>query len=193
VWIAPDDFVFVADRGNSRVQVLTPTLHFHGFVGVGQLDRPSGVCADDAVVVVSEWGAHRISVFRRGDGALLRRFCSKGGGDGQLMYPLGLCFICDERHVAVADNGNHRVSVFSIDGEFVRHVGVGELKYPVGIACSAGGELVIADEGNKRVAVFSCSGELLTTMGRGTLTGIAIHSGTIFAQDYTDAKCMVLR
>jgi DNA-binding beta-propeller fold protein YncE len=57
VWVAPDDFVFVADCGNHRVhwQVLTPTLNFHGFVGVGTLTQPTGVCADDDVVVVSEW------------------------------------------------------------------------------------------------------------------------------------------
>jgi DNA-binding beta-propeller fold protein YncE len=44
VWIADDDHVFVADYGNNRVQVLTPRLDFHGFVGVGQLESPAGVC-----------------------------------------------------------------------------------------------------------------------------------------------------
>ncbi len=74
VWVASDDHVFVADGGNDRVQVLTPTLAFDGFVGVGRLSGPSGVCANDAIIVVSEAGAHRISVFKRGDGAVLRRF-----------------------------------------------------------------------------------------------------------------------
>jgi hypothetical protein len=78
VWIA---HVFVADYYNNRVQVLTPRLDFHAFAGVGQLHTPTGVCADDAVVVVSEWGAHRISVFNRGDGALLRRFGARGSGE----------------------------------------------------------------------------------------------------------------
>ncbi len=54
VWVASDDFVFVADCGNDRVQVLTPRLDFHGFVGMGQLEYPAGVCADDAVIMVSE-------------------------------------------------------------------------------------------------------------------------------------------
>ncbi len=65
VWVASDDVVFVAEYGNNRVQVLTPRLDFHGFVGVGQLHTPSGVCADDDIIMVSEWNAHRISVFRR--------------------------------------------------------------------------------------------------------------------------------
>jgi DNA-binding beta-propeller fold protein YncE len=199
VWVASDDFVFVAEYGNKRVQVLTPRLDFHGFVGVGQLCGPSGVCADGAVIMVSDEDAHRISVFRRGDGALLRRFGSQGRGDGQLYNPQGLCFmpVSGHRHVAVADYDNARVSVFSVEGEFVRHVGVGKLKWPDGVACSAFDELVVADSGSNRVVVFSASGEMLHTMGGGAFTGIAIHrdGGTIFAQacddDADDEKCVM--
>jgi hypothetical protein len=66
VWIASDDFVFVAESGNCRVQVLTPRLDFHGFVGAGKVTNPSGVCANaDVVVVVAEQMSHRIWVFNR--------------------------------------------------------------------------------------------------------------------------------
>jgi DNA-binding beta-propeller fold protein YncE len=189
VWIASDDFVFVTELSNDRVQVLTPRLDFHCFIGVGHLDTPSGVCANDSVVVVSE-ETHRICVFNRRDGALLRRFGSKGRGDGQLYCPQGLCFMSGHRHVAVADFLNSRVSVFSVDGDFIRHVGVGELDSPAGVACSAFDELVVADTSSFRVAVFSASGELLKTMGCGAFTGIAIHGGTIFAQSATDSGDM---
>ncbi len=191
VWVASDDFVFVADDGNDRVQVLTPRLDFHGFVGVGEIFGPVGVCADDAVIVVSACNA-RISVFKRCDGALLRRFGSEGSGDGQLHWPLGLCFMSRHSHVAVADCGNDRVSVFSVEGEFVRHVGVGTLRSPTGAACSAFDELVVADRGSSRVVVFRASGETLHTMGRGDFTGVAIHGGVIFAQESVNKKCLVL-
>jgi DNA-binding beta-propeller fold protein YncE len=192
VWIASDEFLFVADCRNKRVQVLTPRLDFHGFVGVGQLRGPAGVCADDDVIMVSEEDAHRISVFSRGDGALLRRFGSRGRGDGRLWSPYGLCFMSGHRHVAVADFGNHRVSVFSVEGEFVRHVGVGELSYPKGVACSAFDEIVVADWGDRCVVVFSASGEMLHTMRGGAFTGVAMHGGTIFAQTYSEDKCVVV-
>jgi DNA-binding beta-propeller fold protein YncE len=191
VWVASDDFVFVAEFGNNRVQVLTPHLDFHGFVGVGQLSTPAGVCADDDVIMVSERDAYRISVFSRGDGALLRRFGSYGRGDGQLNCPLGLCFMSGHRHVAVADYGNDRVSVFSVEGEFVRHVGVGKLSNPHGVACSAFDQIVVADRGNRRVVVVSASGEMLHTMGDGSFSGVTMHGGTIFAQTYGDDKCVV--
>ncbi len=189
VWIAPDGHVFVADSTNNRVQVLTPTLDFHCFVGVGHLRDPLGVCGNDDTIVVSEWEAHRISVFNRHDGALLRRFGSFGLGDGQLRFPCGLCFMSGHRHVAVAELGNHRVSVFSVEGEFIRHVGVGQLRSPTGVACSAFDELVVADHGNKRVVVLSASGELLRTLECERVTSVAINGGAIFA--HGNEKCVV--
>jgi DNA-binding beta-propeller fold protein YncE len=192
VWVASDDYVFVAEYRNNRIQILTPReFGFHGFVGVGQLRGPSGVCADDDIVAVSEPNAHRISVFKRGDSTLICRFGSRGSGDGQLKSPLGLCFMSGHRHVAVADYGNHLVSVFSVEGEFVRTVGVGELRGPQGVACSAFGEIVVANYGSGRVVVFSASGELLHTMGHGGFTGVAIHGGTIFAQTWNKDKCVL--
>jgi hypothetical protein len=191
VWVASDDFVFVADSRNNRVQVLTPTLDFHTFVGVGKLDRPCGVCANDDMVVVSELGAHRVSVFNRGDGALLRRFGSRGSGDGQLQYPHGVCFMSSDRHIAVADRDNFRVSVFSVGGDCVRHVGVGFLTSPMGVASTAFDELVVADINGRDVVVFSSSGEVLKRMGSGGFVGVAIHGGAVFAHDYDNQSCVV--
>jgi hypothetical protein len=86
------------------------------------------------------------------------------------------------------------VSVFSVEGEFVRHVGVDNLHLPSGVACSAFDELVVGDRGNNCVVVFSASGEMLRKMGDGTFTGVAMHGGTIFAQTCDDAvsdECVV--
>jgi DNA-binding beta-propeller fold protein YncE len=184
VWVASDGFVFVADSGNNRVQVLTPTLDFHAFIGVGQLHRPAGVCANADIVVVSDMSG--VSVFNRGDGAHLRRF-----GRGVLLCAVGLCFMSGGRHIAVADCGSNCVSVFSVDGEFIRRVGGGVLLNPQGVVCSAFDELVVAEYGNRRVAVLSSSGELLKTMGRGVFTGVVVHGDTIFAFTYTSAMCVV--
>jgi hypothetical protein len=91
------------------------------------------------------------------------------------------------RHVAVADSANNRVSVFSIDGEFIRHVGAGVLSYPgsmegvVSIAASAFDELVVADPDNRCLRVFSATGDLLATVGDGRFTCVAVHGSTVFA------------
>jgi DNA-binding beta-propeller fold protein YncE len=196
VCIAPDGFAFVADCYNHRVQpeVLTPTLDFHGTVGTGLLDRPAGVCANADVVVASEWGAHRIAVFNRRDGALLRpsRFGCHGSAAGEPSAPRGLCFMSGDRHVAVVEFNNHRVSVFSVDGAFVSRVGVGVLLIPQGVACSAFDELVVADTGNHRVVLFSADGQLLATFGRGAFDGVALRGCTVHAHagDH-DSRCVV--
>jgi DNA-binding beta-propeller fold protein YncE len=191
LWIASDDYVFVADCGNNRVQVLTPSLDFDAIVGAGQLSGPAGVCANDDVIVVSEYSADRVTVFARGDHSLLYRFGASGRSEFQLHHPCGLCFLSGNRHIALADCGNDRVSVFSLKGGFIRHVGVGTLSRPCGVVCSAFDELVVADYGNKRVSVFSASGELLEPIGRGDFTGVALHGGTIFAPDYDKQTCAV--
>jgi DNA-binding beta-propeller fold protein YncE len=195
VCIADDGVVFVADYGNHRVQVLTPGLDacvksLGGPAGI--LNSPSGVCANADIVVVSEVGARRLTVLKRSDGSVVRRMGSEGSGDGQLKQPQGVCFMSGGSHVAVADYGNDRVCVFGVDGTFLRHVGVGVLKSPVGVACSAFDELVVADYGGRRVRLFSASGALLKAFGDDIhVSGVAIHGGIIFAQDYGSKKCVL--
>jgi DNA-binding beta-propeller fold protein YncE len=184
--VAPDDFVFVADYGNKRVQVLTPTLDFHGFIGEGVLGYTTCVCADADVVVVGDIQTsadERITVFGRSDGAVIRRFGSNGSGDGQLKQPRGLCFLSSKR-LAVADTDNHRVSVFSLRGEFVRHVGVGALKFPADVAASAFDEIVVANGWWEPARVFSDVGDLLLSLnfGAADFVSVAVHGGTLFTE-----------
>jgi hypothetical protein len=190
VCVARDGFVFVADRGNGRVQVLTPSLDFHAFVGAERLDRPGGVCASDDAIVVSEWGAHRVTVFNRRDDTLLRRFGTQGKGDGELCRPCGVCLMHGDRHVAVAECDKCRVSVFSVDGDFIRHVGVGTLKRPLGVACSSFDELVVADTGHGRVVVYSASGVVTRSVSLdGFVGGVAVRGGTIVTHTAQGDEC----
>jgi DNA-binding beta-propeller fold protein YncE len=191
VWVAADGFVFVADYLNHRVQVLTPALAWHGVIGDTQVGFPTGVCANADVVVVAEGTDHCVTVLRRSDGGVITQFGSLGSGDGQLHHPGGLCFVSGDRRVAVADQGNNRVSVFGVDGGFVRHVGVGVLRRPAGVASSAYDELVVADTDNCCIRVFSDVGELLLTLGRGRFTAVTIHDGTLYAHEFDGDRCIV--
>jgi hypothetical protein len=85
------------------------------------------------------------------------------------------------------------VSVFSIDGEFIRHIGIGVLKRPVGVACcaSAFDELVVADTGNRRVAVLSDVGDLLMSFGDRDFRAVAVRGGTVFAQVFGRQQCVL--
>jgi hypothetical protein len=111
------------------------------------------VAARGSLVAVSAWkeddsGEHVVRVFE-GSGAMWRAVRVVGGGfrgpgraDGQLHYPLGLRFTGDGTGLAVAEYGNHRVSVFRVeDGSFARHVATG-LSYPWDVEECEGGWLV---------------------------------------------------
>jgi hypothetical protein len=94
----------------------------------------------------------------------------------------------DDRHVVVADADKHpgRLSVFSIDGEFIRHVGVGVLNYPMGVAASAFDELVVADRRNRRLRVFSSTGDLLASVGvLGGREGMPRSLGSVYSGSIT--------
>ncbi len=192
VWVAPDGFVFVAECHNRRVQVLTPRLSHRCFIDAdGDLAAPVGVCANADVVLVSEELTCRVSVFCRADGTLATRFGRRGTGDGQLSAPHALCFMSRDRRVAVADWGNNRVSVFSVDGEFIRHVGVGVLVHPVGVAASAFDELVVADVGNRCLRLFGDGGDLIATLARGGFGSVVVRGSTVLAHNNDERCCVV--
>ncbi len=191
--VAPDGFVFVADFGNFRVQVLAPDLTFHGFIGESENDRPVGVCANADVVVVAVVAGlhvplstqrHAVVVIRRRDSAVLVRFGAVGRGRGEIACPTSVCFMDGGRRVAVADGQRGVVSVFTIDGEFIRHVGEGVLDYPQGLACSAFDELVVATPGRGRICVFSDVGDLLMTFGMVFFTGVCVHGASVLSVAY---------
>ena len=61
--------------------------------------------------------------------------------------------------VYVAEGGNHRISVFTTDGVFIRHIGhqgsgEGEFNNPYGITVDMLGNLYVSDTGNNRVVIL---------------------------------------
>jgi DNA-binding beta-propeller fold protein YncE len=184
--VAPDDdYVFIAEFGNNRVQVLTPELTFCGFLGVNVLLTPMGVCVGDGVVAVSQRRHHRVSVFRRADWALVRHIGRFGSGKGALCQPAGLAFLAagqQRQLLAVADAGNHRVSVCTAAGRFVRHIGAGRFTRPQSVACSAHNELVVSDDYG--VSVWSVDGDMLKAFGRGACAALAVASACVFACEW---------
>jgi hypothetical protein len=197
ICVASDGFVFIADHGNGRVQVLSPDLTFHRFIGEGQLHDPSGVCANADIVVVSQTLFRQISVFRRDDGALVRHFSSQGrpGADGKLLWPASICFLPSDRHIAVADPNRGRVSIFkfSVDGDFkfIRNVGVGVLRSPRAVACSAYGELVVV--GSNCICVIDSNDRVWTLrVGDGRCSSVAVHGCTVVALSQSGRHCVVL-
>jgi DNA-binding beta-propeller fold protein YncE len=181
----------------------------------GQLNSPSGVAVSAGEVFVADTANFRISVFSTA-GVFSRAFgrsvwgaspfvCTTqtgcgpgapGGAASQLNLPFAVAVSGGETYVA--DQTNHRISVYSAGGTFARAfgrdvnagttgnpdvctsattcragtggVGAGQLNFPVGVAVS-GGEVFVADQGSHRITVFATDGTFLRAFGKDVNAG----------------------
>ena len=87
---------------------------------VENLAYPTSVtpgCVNGSVMyVVTELGANQVNVYNA-SWSLVSSF----GSQGQLNYPRS-AVISNQGHVVVADSLNYRVSMFTLDGQFVKHI-----------------------------------------------------------------------
>ena len=96
-------------------------------------------------------------------------FGSYGPGDGQFVWPTALAFDRDD-NLYLADEYNHRISVFDGSGRFLSRWGThgsgdGELHAPSGLAFDADDNLYVVDSRNSRVQKFTKEGAWLLSWG----------------------------
>ena len=95
-------------------------------------------------------------------------FGSSGSGDGQFSRPFGVGFDT-VGNVYIADYSNHRIQVFTPEGQFLRKFGSpgsgpGQLSCPSDIAIDDD-TAYITEYGNHRVSIFTTQGEFLQSFG----------------------------
>ena len=143
----------------------------------------------------------RILLFRVASGELVRRFGDWGEEEGQLGKCEGLRFTPDGRHIVIAEcRPNNRLSVFTVEGAFVRCVGKGELDQPTSVDFTSSGDVIVCDRGHHRVCVFSLStGALLRSWGDwGEADGefkypvaLQVHRGLLYVMDRHSPRVQV--
>ena len=92
-----------------------------------------------------------------------------GSDDGQLYLPTAMAFDSEDR-LHVADEHNHRISVFDSAGVFLgkwgeQGEGDGQLNGPSGIAFDSEDRVYVVDQHNNRVQKFTRDGEYLSQWG----------------------------
>jgi len=105
----------------------------------------------------------------RREAALLQVIGKTGTRPGEFNRPEGICMDAQDR-LYVADSCNHRIQIFSADGQFIREYGkagsgLGELSYPYDIAVDAGGNQFVCEFGNSRIQVFNSDCEPVEIIG----------------------------
>ena len=149
--------------------------------GAGQLSGPRGMTTDaSGNAYVADSLNHRIVVFDP-NGAVLRTFGTKGGGDGQLYEPSGVA-VDSDGNIYVADTWNARIAKFTAEGTWIKSWGSGRDDFgegrratdttgdaqnnadnPLGFygprnVLVVGNNVYIADTGNKRIVVTDRDG-----------------------------------
>ena len=166
----PNQLIYIADWSNSRIQVVSFAGKFLKRFGKGILELPWGIAVTEDNVFVTDSDLHALLQFGKKDYKLVRRTGTEGGGEGQLNYPSGLC-IDYNGDVYVANSSNDRVSVFSKDLNFLKHLGTQQLKNPLDVKVTPS-SVVVLDDSPNCIHFFSRCGDLLrscVTQGKGVM------------------------
>lgn len=181
----------------------------------GQLNHPRGLTVgQNGLLYVADSLNHRIQVFDA-DGVLQNSWGTFEVGErgtatgGNFNQPWGIATGPDG-NIYVADTWNHRVQVFTPEGEFVRAWGqLGQLDAagnptdfwgPRDVAVDSEGLVYVADTGNKRIRVYTAEGDWLRDIGSGGSAagqlnepvGLAISSdGRLFVADTWNRRIQV--
>jgi sugar lactone lactonase YvrE len=157
------------------------------------LASPIGVAVDASDnFYVSDSVLQRVFAFDE-EGRCLRTF----GDEDSLLRPSGIAINKEMERLYVTDTVNHKVSVFSLNGDLLSELGQrgekpGEFNFPTNVFLDHEGKVYVSDSLNFRVQVFSSDGEILSYFGQlgdvsGTFNkpkGIAVDSeGHIYVVD----------
>lgn len=185
--------ILVCDFGNDRVQEVSEHGRLANLIPVS---KPWSIALRGNLVAIATCcQARHIRLHNYTTGEHLRSL----GVDENVRFS-GLCFSPDGNVLATHDGGSGRVSVFTSDGAFVKHIGAGIVSNGSGVICLPSGDVVVADFYHQRVCVFSAGDGLLLRMWDSTGPGygrtmhpccLALDLRRLFVLDASSARITV--
>ena len=144
---------------------------------------------------VADSNNHRVSVFDS-NGQFLRKFGSKGNGNGQLSGPYGLGLLSNG-NIAVCECNNLRFSIFDSQGNFVRHICAGQLSNPWHLFVDSDDNILVANASSTNpVRVFKSDGTFVRNIsiaGHSGALGVCMDpEGRIIATDHNNGRIVVV-
>ena len=161
ILMGKDQLVYVADKGNNRVQVFNSEgVFLNAFTKAASnqpLDSPVALAQDRKGNLYVLCAERKVIVCLSPDGKVMREIGSKLSEKNLFDYPVGLAI--DGTELLVLDAGAANVKVFTLAGKFLREFcakgsGRGDLKNPASLAVMDKGRMAISDSGNRRIQVI---------------------------------------
>jgi DNA-binding beta-propeller fold protein YncE len=160
--VGPDGNLWVPDTHYHRVVIYAPDgklLEMFGSEGTGdgQFIYPTDIGFDHGRIYVSEYGGNdRVQVFDH-HWKKLFQFGRFGRAPGEFSRPQTMVF--DHDLIYITDACNHRIDVFTTEGKWVRSMGepgsgLGQFRFPYGLAQDQEGHLIVCEFGNNRVQMI---------------------------------------
>ena len=193
-----NDTIFVSDQVNNECHVFSKEkkhIRVFGPQGSeeGHLNSPHGITVDSGGLVYSaNCNNNRFEVLRE-DGTFIRQI-----GAGQLKNPWNVAI--NNQQVYIADSGNSRISVYTMQGQLVRHIGEhgsgpGLFNRPIAVAFSPDGDMYISDYNNHRIQVLDVNGQYKGEFGKGQLKHpfnlVITADGDVLVADYGNNRVAV--
>jgi hypothetical protein len=180
--------VWVVDDGDLRARV----------IGRDVIEEPEYIdCNADCIVVFEPSKDNRVTVLST-EGVRLKQFSIGRFGGQCLLSPRGIRLVAKGREVITADNNNHRLVLWSLDGEFVTTVGSeGKgLFYPRDmLECTSDDSFIVCNFQGELVKV-NRDGDKLDTYGEfGSSTSLAAlpNGGVIVLSYYGTYRITILK
>ena len=170
-WDEKNGLIYVVDW-DGRIQKFTLDGQFRGYWIMPEVKKgkPEDLClTKDGNILVTDTHYSRIVQFTP-DGEVIDMFGSYGKGDGEFIYPVGIC-VDELENIYVSEYGdNNRVQKFDKYGKFIKSFGgfgdqPGEFQRPSGMAIGPDKNLYVTDGVNHRVQVFDLDGNLIKIIG----------------------------
>ena len=149
--VIPDGKVYVADRGNSRVQVFHPDWTYSHVIdgnvsGDGRFSCPEVLAFDlSGNVYVGAYGSSSVTIFTP-SGQFVCEY-----DKSHTIKPEGIA-IDPSGYSLVNSYSNGTLSIFDPSGRFIHSVG--GFSYPFGVSVSPDGSVWVADRDNNRLVKF---------------------------------------
>ena len=158
--------LYVADKGNNRIQKFTKDGLFLGMFGqrgsaLGEFNQPVSVIVDQGDrMIIADQGNNRVAILDI-DGTWLFTINGNASGSHFFSSPCGLA-LDPQGNIHVTADATYTIKVFTSEGKYVRSYG--DAKYRHGIVINEEGYSLVTERTDNCLSIFDPQGSKIHTV-----------------------------